>query len=440
MKKVGFLTLGCKVNQYESAVLAEHLARLGFEIADQNDICDYYVVNTCTVTSEADRKSRQMIRRAIHKNPNAHVIVAGCYAQVNEKALSAIDGVDVIVGTRTKLSIVDKILELEAGKSPVKSAIESLYSRGFESMMLDGSFGGGTEERTRAYVKIEDGCDSNCTYCIIPKARGSVSSKPVSDVVSEVERLVSRGYLEVVLTGIETGAYGRDFNDGTRLVDLLERVDRIDGLERIRLGSLDPSIMKKDTVERLAKLKKLAPHFHLSVQSGSDAVLARMKRKYNTTMMLEYMDDIRRHMPEVMFTTDIICGFPGETDEEFNETREFVNKARFLSAHVFAYSKRSGTPAAQMPDQIPHATASKRVAELYEMTEKISDELKSEYDGRAVTVIPEEYKNGVATGHTANFICVGIPCDTATYESIHAKLVTVKLSVKDGNVMGEIVK
>ncbi|MBQ7820706.1 MAG: tRNA (N(6)-L-threonylcarbamoyladenosine(37)-C(2))-methylthiotransferase MtaB [Clostridia bacterium] len=436
-KKAGFLTLGCKVNQYESAAIAERLSSLGFEIADFEDICDYYIINTCTVTSEADRKSRQMIRRAVKNNPNARVIVAGCYAQINADALASIPGVDVVLGSRTKMRVVDKILELEAGKNGGID-VATLCNAGFEKMMLDGSFGGGTEERTRAYVKIEDGCDSHCTYCIIPKARGSVSSKPPSDVLEEVGNLVNKGYLEVVLTGIETGAYGKDFSDGYTLADLLEEVDKIPGLERIRLGSLDPSIMKPDFVKRISRLKKLTPHFHLSLQSGCDRILALMKRKYNTKMLLEYMDNIRANIPDVMFTTDIICGFPGETDADFEDTCEFVKRASFLSAHIFAYSKREGTPAAVMPDQVPGDIASARVNKLYAIVDEVSREMLKAYDAREMTVIPEDHKNGIAHGHTASFIEIDIPCDEKTYEQIHGKIVPVRLAVNDRGVVGEI--
>ena len=436
-KKAGFLTLGCKVNQYESAAIAERLSEIGFEIAEFEDKCDYYIINTCTVTAEADRKSRQMIRRAKKNNPDAKIIVAGCYAQINADAISAIDGVNVVLGSRTKMRVVDKILELENGAVGGVD-VEPLCNAGFEKMMLNGTFGGGTQERTRAYIKIEDGCDSHCTYCIIPKARGSVCSKPPKDVLCEVKALAECGYRESVLTGIETGAYGKDFDDGYTLADLLCEVDKIEGVERIRLGSLDPSIMKPDFVERVSRLKKLTPHFHLSLQSGCDRILALMKRKYNTTMLLEYMENIRENIPGVMFTTDIICGFPGETDEDFEKTCEFVKKARFLSAHIFAYSKRSGTPAAVMPDQVPASVASDRVNKLYALVEEISNEMLAEYDGKIDTVIPEEYKNGEAHGHTASFIEVSILCDEKTYEKIHGNLVNVRLSVNEGRVRGEI--
>lgn len=436
-KKVGILTLGCKVNQYESAAIAEGLDRLGYSIAEFSDVCNYYVINTCTVTAEADRKSRQMIRRARKNNPDARIIVTGCLAQVNADSVTKIEGVDVIIGSRDKLSIVDKIAETDKKSERTQVCVPSLEGRGFEKMLLDGRFGGGTDERCRAYVKIEDGCDSNCTYCIIPTARGHICSKAPEDVIREVKSLVEHGFLEVVLTGIETGAYGRDL-DNYSLADLLCEVDKIEGLERIRLGSLDPSLMRPDFVERISKLKKLTPHFHLSLQSGSDKILALMKRKYNTKMFLDYMENIRAHIPDVMFTTDIICGFPGENDENFAETVDFVRKARFLDAHVFAYSKRAGTPAAVMPDQVAGNVASERVNKLYSVVSEVRKELLGKYDGRVLDIIAEDYKCGAASGHTASFIEVSVPCTKDEYERIHGKKISVRLSVCDGVVTGKI--
>ncbi len=436
LKNVGILTLGCKVNQYESAAVAEELARRGYNISDTDSKCDFYIINTCTVTSEADRKSRQMIRRLIKQNPDAKIIVMGCYAQVNAKKIAEIEGVDFIIGTRTKLGAVEAVEKLSYETETVKMRVAPLSEIGFEKMLLEGRFGGGTEERTRAYIKIQDGCDSNCTYCIIPSARGPVCSKAPEDVLAELRNLAAKGFLEVVLTGIETAAYGRDFKNGYTLADLLEEADKIDGIERIRLGSLDPSLMKPDFVERISKLKKLTPHFHISLQSGCDKILAAMKRKYNTKMLLEYMENIRSKIPGVMFTTDIICGFPGETDADFEETCELVKKAGFLSAHVFAYSKREGTPAAQMDSQVPSKVASARVNKLYSVVAERAEEILSELDGETVTVIPENYKDGVALGHTAGFVEVAIHCDEDEYEKVQGKLVKVRLKVHKGAVSG----
>ena len=435
-KTVGILTLGCKVNQYESAAIAEELAGCGFSILSSDEKCDFYIINTCTVTAEADRKSRQMIRRMVRSNPQAHVIVTGCYAQLNAEKISEIDGVGNVVGTRTKMETVDIIKKLALEKPAQRINVADPAHFGFEKMILNGKFGGGTEERTRAYIKIEDGCDSNCTYCIIPKARGPICSKKPDDVLLEITNLVSKGFCEVVLTGIETAAYGRDFKNGYMLADLLADADKIEGLERIRLGSLDPSLMKSEFVEKISKLKRLTPHFHLSLQSGSDKILALMKRKYNTGMLLSYMENIRDKIPDVMFTTDIICGFPGETDADFKDTCDFVRKAGFLSAHIFAYSKRDGTPAAEMDGQVPAHTASLRVNTLYDVVREGAQALIEKYNGRIMTVIPENYKDGLAVGHTANFIEVSVKCDYETYGTIHGKPTEVLLTTDGIGVCG----
>ena len=438
MKKVGILTLGCKVNQYESAAVAEELARRGYDISDTADKCDFYIINTCTVTSEADRKSRQMIRRLIKTSPEAKVIVMGCYAQVNAKKIAEIEGVDCIIGTRTKMEAAEAVEKLSKECQTEKVSVVPLCENGFEKMLLDGRFGGGTDERTRAYIKIQDGCDSNCTYCIIPTARGPVCSKSPEDVLTEMKNLAEKGFLEVVLTGLETAAYGRDFKNGYTLADLLEEADKVKGIERIRLGSLDPSLMKPDFVERISKLKKLTPHFHISLQSGCDKILAAMKRKYNTKMLLEYMGNIRSKMPGVMFTTDIICGFPGETDEDFADTCELVKRAGFLSAHIFAYSKREGTPAAVMDGQVPSNVASDRVNGLYAVVGERAKALLAPLDGTVTELIPENYKDGVAHGHTASFVEVSVVCDEDVYSKIQGKLVSVKLSVSGNTVTGEL--
>ncbi len=437
MKKVGIHTLGCKVNQYESAVIAEGLDAQGFTVSNFGEVCDYYVINTCTVTGEADRKSRQMIRRAIKTNPDAKIIVTGCLAEVAGERLESIDGIDVIVGNREKTSIVGIIKRLENKLETAEVHVPTLDSD-FEKMCLTGKYGGTTDERCRAYVKICDGCESSCTYCIIPRARGKICSKAPNEVLREIENLVKSGFLEVVLTGIETGSYGKDL-DNLSLADLLCLADKAEKIERIRLGSLDPSLMRADFVKKVSRLKHLTPHFHLSLQSGCDKILALMKRKYNTKMFLEYMENIRASIPDVMFTTDIICGFPGETEEDFLETVEFVRRARFLGAHVFAYSKREGTPAAGMPNQVPANIASERVNRLYAVVKEVSQELLSEYDNRVLSVIAEDYKAPYAIGHTANFIEVKVKCTSKEYEKIHARLADVLLSVKGAEVFGTLV-
>ncbi|MBR7099363.1 MAG: tRNA (N(6)-L-threonylcarbamoyladenosine(37)-C(2))-methylthiotransferase MtaB, partial [Clostridia bacterium] len=345
---VGIFTLGCKVNQYESEAIAELLRSRGYRVCANSEHCDAYIINSCTVTSESDRKVRQTVRRAIHQNPSAFILVTGCLGQTDPDQLAAIDGVDFICGNAQKLSVADALDTLAANgtkNATPKIVRQSPDAHGFEPMCIH-SF-----DRTRAYIKIQDGCENHCTYCIIPAARGKVRSKVPRDVLDEVKNFVSQGCREVVLTGIETASYGKDLND-CDLASLLCEIDRIPNIGRVRLGSLDPSLIKQSFVDRIAPLSSVAPHFHLSMQSGSDSVLARMKRKYNTKMALEAMERLRSAMPDVQFTTDMIAGFPGETEAEFLQTLEFIRKARFLMIHAFPYSRRSGTPADTMPDQI----------------------------------------------------------------------------------------
>jgi len=428
---VGIYTLGCKVNQYESEAIAEKFASYGFRIQPPNTLCDVYVINTCTVTAESDRKARQFIRRAIHKNPNAYVLVTGCFSQTSPDSIAQIAGIDYICGNANKISVVHEALCLcDQGSKNITPKIDrsSPDSNGFEPMKISHF------DRTRAYVKIEDGCESRCTYCIIPTARGKIRSKAPEDVLEEVKTLTSGGCREIVLTGIETASYGRDLN-GYDLATLLSEIDHIPDIGRIRLGSLDPSLMKQDFVDRITPLKSLTPHFHISLQSGSDKILALMKRKYNTRMVLEGMQRLRQMNPDIQFTTDIIVGFPQETEEDFNTTLQFVKKARFLMIHVFPYSKRDGTVAASMPGQLPESVKHERVKTLSALQDNIREGILKEYIGKTVDVLFETYENGISYGHTANFIEVASPSPCA----LHAKTVTVTIeSVKDGRCYGTL--
>ena len=422
---VGLYTLGCKVNQYESEAIAETFASRGFCVQSADEVCDVYVINTCTVTSESDRKARQFIRRAIHHNPDAFILVTGCLAQTSPESLSAIAGVDYICGNTDKLGIVKAAKDLMAGGKKLPQTdvcVPDISGAGFESMHIS------RFDRTRAYIKIEDGCESHCTYCIIPTARGAIRSKPVDDVLSEVRSLTENGCREVVLTGIETASYGKDLKN-TSLAELLCAVDKIEGIGRVRLGSLDPSLLKQAFVEKIAPLHSLCPHFHISMQSGSDSVLARMKRKYNTQQALAGMERIRAVMPRVCFTTDMIVGFPGETEEEFQQTVAFARKARFLMIHVFPYSKRAGTPAAIMPNQVPEEIKHERVRILSKVAEEVRRELletifKQEPEQ---TVLFESFENGQAFGHTDTFVEIAVksPCP------LHAEKRNVYLQSSD---------
>ncbi len=407
---VAILTLGCKVNQYESEAIAEAFSAAGVEVRPAREVCDIYIINTCTVTAESDRKSRQLTRRLMEQNPAAYVLVTGCSAQSHAESFAAIPGVDCVVGNRTKLDVVRHALALVAGgvkpSSPIVD-VPSLAGSDFEPMAIT-HFG-----RTRAYVKIEDGCESRCAYCAIPAARGPIRSKPAADVVREVADLTARGCREIVLTGIETGAWGRDLGDA-RLGDLLCEVDRIPDVGRIRLGSLDPTVMTEAFAACLAGLRSPAPHFHLSMQSGCSQTLARMRRKYNAKQAMAAMERVRAVIPDVQFTTDIIVGFPGETEEEFAETVDFARRARFLHIHVFPYSKRAGTPAATMPDQVPEAVKHERVKRLSTVSEEscaaILDEVLSHSD-RPLSVLPETRGEGFFLAHTPNFLSVRVESD-----------------------------
>ena len=438
MKKnytVGILTLGCKVNQYESEAISEAIQERGFSVVPYYESCDAYIINTCTVTAESDRKARQMIRRVMKSDSSPFILVTGCYSQISPDAVASISGVDYVCGNSNKMSVVDKLCELIEYGKPDKAevCVPPIDGTPFECMSIK------RFERTRAYVKIEDGCESKCTYCTIPAARGNIRSKPFGDVIDEVKKLTLDGCREVVLTGIETGSYGDDLGDGEDLASLLCEIDKINGIGRVRLGSLDPTVIKPDFVDKIRDLKSVAPHFHLSLQSGSDAVLARMKRKYNSARAMKSISLLREAMPGVKFTTDIIVGFPGETDEDFQRSCEFAKEAEFLMIHVFPYSKRKGTPAAVMPDQIPEEVKKKRVHILTEISretrKKILDRVIAEND--TVQVLFETYQDGYVYGHTADFIEVKAKSD----REMHGELASVKLSKHDGDVCeGEIVK
>ncbi|MCQ2413232.1 MAG: tRNA (N(6)-L-threonylcarbamoyladenosine(37)-C(2))-methylthiotransferase MtaB [Clostridia bacterium] len=413
MPSVGLYTLGCKVSQYETEAVGEAFEKQGFEILPFEESCDVYFINTCTVTAESDRKSRQIIRRATsHKN--AVVAVAGCYSQTACGEILKIPGVDIVIGNGEKLQTVEfavqKLAEKQSGtvSAPIVK-VGRIEDEPFEKMTVKKA------PRTRAYVKIEDGCECRCTYCEIPNARGLVRSKLPADVIAEVEALHASGTKEIVLTGIETASYGTDFSDGYRLIDLLEELDRRHSADRIRLGSLTPELMKPAFVERMKKLSILVPHFHLSMQSGSDNVLRGMKRRYNRQMALDAMARTREAMPDVQFTTDLMVGFPGETEENFEETLDFVRRARFLSMHVFAYSRRPGTPAAGYDGQVAESIKHDRSRRLIAEGEKIRDGILSEIvrEGSLLRVIPETAGEGYYEAHSDSFVAVRVltKCD-----------------------------
>ena len=405
----GIYTLGCKVNQYESEAIAEALEAQGIIVRPPTEVCSLYIINTCTVTAESDRKARQFIRRALGRNPQALILVTGCYAQVEPDQIAAIEGVDYICGNREKMAVVTAALALLAqGQKNERPtvAVPSLDGAGFEAMQIT-RFG-----RTRAYVKIEDGCESRCAYCIIPRARGKIRSKPPADVIAEVRALAESGCREVVLTGIETSAYGRDLG-GYGLADLLCALDRETGIGRIRLGSLDPSLIRDRFVDRIASLPSIAPHFHLSLQSGADHVLNLMRRPYNAAMARAAIDRLRDAFPSLGLTTDVIVGFPQETEADFDETAAFLRDARFLDAHIFAYSRRPGTEAADMPGQIDEAVKHDRSARLIAAQADLHRALLAEAVAarQPMPVLFETQQDGWAQGHTPAFYEVRVPAE-----------------------------
>ena len=420
-------TLGCQVSQYESEAILEEAVRRGFTPVTEG--ADIAVINTCTVTAEGDRKCRQLIRRLVRQSPETKIMVCGCYSQVSPESVSAIDGVAYVCGTQNKLRTVERALELLDGKAIPKIEVAPLAGADFESMRILHA------PRTRAYIKIEDGCDNRCAYCKIPDARGHVRSKKIADVVAEARALTDAGVREVVLTGIETASFGAD--TGESLCDLLDAVNGIDGIERIRLGSLEPTLMRPAFLDRIAKVGKLTPHFHLSMQSGSSRTLAAMRRKYNAETALRNIENTRAALPGVQFTTDFIVGFPGETDEDFAETMEFARRVGFLATHVFKYSKRAGTPAAKMPDQVPeeikHARSQALIALSAESTAHCLAEILAAHPTE--TVLFEQKIGGLWSGHTAAFAEVRAASDA----DLHGELRKVRLDkIEDGYIRADL--
>ena len=427
-RTVGIYTLGCKVNQYESEAISELLEANGIYTVPLPAFCDAYIINTCTVTAESDRKARQFIRRAISKNPSAYIIVTGCLAQTAPEDIAKINGVDFICGNSSKLTVAEKLIEYFNKNKPKSSPeifVNDINTASFEKMSIK------KFERTRAYVKIEDGCENRCAYCIIPSARGKVRSKAPDDVISEVKALVENGCKEIVLTGIETASYGKDIKD-ISLADLLCRIDKINGIERIRLGSLDPSLITPEFVSKISCLKTLAPHFHLSLQSGSSRVLALMRRKYNADMAMRAIELLRASIPHVCFSTDVIVGFPQETQEDFDDTFSFIEKAQFLTVHIFPYSSRKGTEAAKMSGQIAQEEKHRRLHALEEAAHAAKlNVLHSELQSNNLKqVLFETYDGKYAYGHTDNFLEVAVKSDC----DLKSKILRVSLESTDGNL------
>ncbi len=405
MKKAAFHNLGCKVNAYEAEAMQEMLEKAGYEIVPFKEGADVYVINTCTVTNIADRKSRQMLHRARKLNPDAIVVAAGCYVQAQDG--KEIDPcIDIVIGNNHKKDLVRILEEYESGQAA--GEIEDINrTKEYEELHLTR-----TGEHTRAYIKVQDGCNQFCTYCIIPYARGRVRSRKTEDVVAEVKDLAQNGYCEVVLTGIHLSSYGIDFDGQRHLLDLICAVHEVDGIMRIRLGSLEPGIVTEEFARTISSLPKICPHFHLSLQSGCDATLRRMNRKYTSEQYYEKCRILRKYFDHPALTTDVIVGFPGETEEEFQQSLAFVDKVDFYETHIFKYSKREGTKAAVMPDQVDEQVKAKRSSLMIALGEKKRKAYEQSFAGKTVEVLIEEKAvidgKTVQTGHTREYMKIAL--------------------------------
>ena len=436
-KTVSFYTLGCKVNQYETNAMEQQFIKNNYEIVENTQKADIYVINTCTVTNMAERKSRQMLRRVKEINPSAVLVVCGCYAQVAKNELEQIPEIDIILGINEKNEIVQIVKNYmekmaEQDKRSQEAEIDDVSK---QKEFLD--FGDVTyTEKNRAVVKVQDGCNMFCSYCIIPYARGRIRSRKIESVVSEIEKIAKEKIKEVVITGIHVASYGKDFdNENTskkiRLIDLLEAINKIDGIDRIRLSSLEPTIVDEEFATRLSKLDKICDHFHLSLQSGCDETLKRMNRKYTTQIYRDAVATLRKYYPEASFTTDVIVGFPGETDEEFAKTYEFLKEIDFYRLHVFKYSPRRGTVAEKMPNQIDGNKKEERSDKLIELSNSTENKHNQSYIGKTVKVLFEEFEDGFFKGHTTNYMMVKVAGEEEQSDKFVNKILYVK--IKENN-------
>lgn len=404
--KAALHNLGCKVNAYETEAMQQILEEAGYEIVPFSEYADVYVINTCSVTNMADRKSRQMLHRAKKQNPDAIVVGAGCYVQTKEAQALVDESIDIVIGNNKKHELVPLLREYEASHRKMACVADINHEKqAYEELSLSR-----TAEHTRAFIKVQDGCNQFCTYCIIPFARGRVRSRELPDVLQEIRTLAKSGYREVVLTGIHLSSYGVD--NGETLLHLIEAVHELEGIERIRLGSLEPRIVTDAFAKRLSELPKICPHFHLSLQSGCDAVLSRMNRRYDTTEYEAVCALLRRYFEHPAITTDVIVGFPGETDEEFETTERYLERIHFYEMHIFQYSRREGTKAAAMPDQVPETVKKERSEKLLALGHRMSEEFRRYYLGRQVTALLEEEflydGKRYYTGYTKEYVKVAV--------------------------------
>lgn len=431
MKKVAFYTLGCKVNQYETEAMLEMFEKKGYEGVDSEEYADVYVINTCTVTHMSDRKSRQYIRRVKKKNPNAIIAVVGCYSQVSPEEILEIDDVNLVMGTNDRRTIVEKVESIDCN-TKLSTVDDIMKVKEFEEIEISQTNG-----KTRAFIKVQDGCDRFCAYCIIPYARGRIRSRDLNSIIDEVSNLANMGYREVVLTGIHVASYGKDLKDGSSLLTIIKAVAQIDGIERIRLSSVEPVLFTEEFVDEIKKIDKLVPHYHLSLQSGCDATLKRMNRRYTAEEYKEIVDILRKNIENVAITTDVIVGFPGETNEEFSETLEFLKEIKLMHTHVFKYSPRKGTPAASMENQVDPQMKNLRSSTLLALSTKNFKEFAKDYIGKTMRVLFEEKNNeGYYEGLTDNYMRIKVKSDTDIRDTF---VDTVIKEAKDDFCIGEVV-
>jgi threonylcarbamoyladenosine tRNA methylthiotransferase MtaB len=433
LKTVAFYTLGCKVNQYESEAVSAIFLENGYKMVNFEEKADIYIVNTCTVTNLSDRKSRQAIRKAKSNNQDSIVVVMGCYAQTSSGEVAEIPGVNLVIGTKDRNRILEYISRIETGECRINAVDNIMATHIFEDLKLTTY-----KERTRAYIKIQEGCSQFCSYCIIPYARGPIRSRLPDDIIDEVRNLASNGFLEIVLTGIHIASYGRDLHN-TGLLELIQRIHGVDGVERIRLGSLEPTLITQQFVSALKELPKLCPQFHLSLQSGCDTTLKAMNRRYSTDDYMRSVTLLKENLADVSLTTDIMVGFPGESDEHFSTSLSFAEQVGFLKIHVFKYSPRKGTPAAAMANQVSPGVKDLRSERMLELSDKLEHKYLSGYEGKQMDVLFEQAvhdKDGYIEGLTGNYIRVIAKGDISLKGQIKpALLVKADKTFIEGNII-----
>ncbi|WP_304507123.1 tRNA (N(6)-L-threonylcarbamoyladenosine(37)-C(2))-methylthiotransferase MtaB [Anaerotignum sp.] len=431
MKKAASYALGCKVNQYESEAIAELFAEKGYEIVGIDEAADVYVINTCTVTNFGDKKSRQLIRKVKRQNENAVVAVVGCYAQTAPQEIMKVEGVNLIIGTKDRGQIVEMVEDYNPQNGVENHVSDIMKERVFEPLSIQK-----LANRTRAYLKIQDGCSQYCSYCIIPYARGPIRSREPKDVLEEVRCLAKNGFKEVVLTGIHVASYGKDRKD-TSLLDILRQVHEVEGISRIRFSSIEPNVVTEEFAKTMAELPKVCHHFHLSLQSGCDKTLKEMNRKYDTEKYRQAAAMLRKYLPNVALTTDIIVGFPGETEEDYQESFDFAKEIGFSKIHVFPYSPKRGTPAAERRDQLPNSVKTERSHKLLALSDEMSTGFLDGYVGQSVEVLYEKQVTaGVYEGHTSNYIKV----HGRSEEEITNRIVLTKIThIDEENALGEVI-